>query len=272
MSKVYGIVGTGTAAPKAIWAALEDLEDDATFVVPYGRTPGLELVYDWLIDNEKKFSVVGNPGKTIREYAAEVIPAEGGDLNMIVLDTVQNDSPTILVLWEDNLEKPILSASAKKFPILELTNGLLPISVEEDEKPQPEVKVEVEAEPEVEEERTFSKEELEAMPIAAVKRYTVNNSDIDIKGKSKEEIISSLFPETTEKVVPASILPDIPEERNKIKISFGNSNRKSFDNLLAPAEEIPSDNTVKIIIVMASGTTVTIDGNEDTMRRILSVI
>ena len=65
MTKVYGIVGAGKASTKAIRTALDDLEKDAVFYVPFFRSTSVEDVYDWLLDNERDYVLIGNRASRI---------------------------------------------------------------------------------------------------------------------------------------------------------------------------------------------------------------
>lgn len=185
---LYGIIGTGEASESAIAAALNDLDTNATFVVPNRKSTVMEPIWDWLIDQDIAFDIVGEPGKALRKYANNVIETETNDTDSFLLQhlTEASESPTILVLWDDseNCAKNVLFAASKNWKILELTNGLAPITVDEEEAP-------------VEQEEQFNAEELESMPIAALKRLAVN-AGIDVKGKTREEIINSMLPKKEE--------------------------------------------------------------------------
>lgn len=186
---LYGIIGEGKANEAAITAALNDLNaEESLFVVPNRRSDPMEPVWDWLIDQDALFDIVGEPGKSLRKYANKVIldmPVEDPDFAVLqyLTNHPEEHAPTILVLWDDseNCAKNVLFAASKNWKILELTNGLAPITVDEEEAP-------------VEQEEQFNAEELESMPIAAVKRLAVN-AGIDVKGKTREEIVASLLPQ-----------------------------------------------------------------------------
>lgn len=198
MKATYGIIGSGEASVKAIQAALNDLGTDNAFIVPYRRNASMESVYDWLIDNEVEFTVVGgNPGRILNECAKRIIPLEkGAPIDMGVIDELSRSvNPSLLVMWSEDSKKEILEAASAGWKIMELTNGLAPITVEDED--EEEIAAEVSpvetAAEEVEESTTLTKEELAGMPIAAVKRYAYVQG-VDVKGKNKQEIIDTLFP------------------------------------------------------------------------------
>lgn len=247
MRKIYGIIGAGKFSVKAVRTALDDLEKDAVFYVPFARSAGMEDVYDWLIDNEREFIVIGNPGKVLREYAAEVRSSDMDDINISVIKYLQDTDATVLVLWEDGIEKAVLKAHAEGHKILELSNGLAPITIEDDPEP---VAV---PEPDDEEEISsdLSREELEAMPIAAVKRYAVTK-DVDIKGLTKGEIIESLFGNLP--VEAENRIPELKDEEAP----------KTIEDLESPV--------AAIVVIYANGTTTTINADYARLERMVSML
>ena len=267
----YGIIGSGTAAPKAIWAALDDLDQNATFIVPYVRTAGLELVFDWLVSNEMDFIVVGNPGKSIRGYAKDVIPSDGTGY-MSVLSQLDSDS-TLLVMWEDGLDREILAAANAGMEILELTNGLLPISVlDDDENPAPQVEVEAQVEVETldeEEMVVFSEEDLQGMPVAAVKRYA-QNMNMDIKGKTKDDIISELFPS---KKYENSEIPTDLVLKDEYQPPKAPPKSKALYAVPLPVEaQDHAAFPVSVVVIMSDGTTITINSDASKLKRLVDVL
>lgn len=244
MKKIYGIIGAGDSSAKAVATALGDLEKDAVFYIPFSRSLSMETVYDWLIDNERDFVVIGNPGKVLRQYAAEVHAADMDDININVLKHLQDTGATVLVLWEDGIEDAVMKAHAEGHTILELSNGLAPITIEDDEQEAaPVVEPEV-AEKDNDEEEVvrFSREELESMPVSAVKRYATNMG-MDIKGKTKDEIIDTLFPVATKQA------PVIPDDA-------------------PPALSKP----LTIVVIMDNGSTLKFGGDSDTLQRMISAV
>lgn len=235
MKKIYGIIGAGKASPKAITTALDDLEKDAVFYVPVARSESMETVYDWLIDNEREFVVIGKAGKTLRDHSSEVIDTYNENLNIAILKYLQDAEATILVLWDDDITDAVYRAHGDGHRILELSNGLQPITVDDD-APLPE------QEPEAEDDKNLTRSELESMPISAVKRYAVNYG-LDIKGLGKEEIIDALFPPLA---LPATVEPATPS---------------------TDGTHISS-----IVVVFSNGCTLSLNGDADTLHRMVSVL
>lgn len=167
MKELFGVLGTGTAKKKAIYAALDDLGVKANeFVVPwYGKpTEGLEYVYDWLIDNEATFTIISSAKvpNILTTAAKEVTPSK--NVNEYIIETLKYNDVTgmALLLWDDinNNESTRLAELCidSKIPTLELTNGLVPIVFDEEREAEQEKALEL------------TKEMVESMPPAVQKR------------------------------------------------------------------------------------------------------
>lgn len=202
MQETYGILGSGNAPKKVIEAGLKDLGTKLQYVVPwYGKiTPGLEVVYDWLLDNDADFMIVAvESGKAVPKVLAEkaVTVESVDDVNYRILKSLKSlEVPGIsLIMWDtDNEEESIKLSSMSidmKLPTLELTNGLVPIIVDEQ---TPETKVvELVADEDLPDigEASYDRETLEVMPAALVKRMA---KDKGLNTKTKEEAIEALSP------------------------------------------------------------------------------
>lgn len=195
MKETYGVLGSGSASKKVIEASLNDLGTTTVkFVVPwYGKvTSGLEVVYDWLLDNNASFMIVANetaknPPKILAASASSVVLTD--DVNMYILDHLKKLEITglSLVMWdsEDETESIRLSSLSidLKLPTLELTNGLTPIVIDSPQDP-----VQADELPDLGD-TSYSKETLEVMPAALVKRMA---KDKGVIVKTKEEGIAVL--------------------------------------------------------------------------------
>lgn len=244
MKKVYGIIGSGDVNEKALKASLNDLPKDAVYYIAHHKkSESVEHVFDWMIDNEVEFVVVGTAGTILAKYAEEVKPADD-TLDSWVLRYVEDCDPTILVLWDEGVEKEVIAAANAGYTILELSNGLSPIIVAEDSEPAVEPVAEEEPAKEGTPER-FSDEELASMPVAALKRYAISQG-IDIKGMTKADILVALAGDIVRDM-------EIPVENETPVIS-------------------QSKRPVAIILVMDNGSSVTVHGDADTMDRILAVL
>lgn len=204
MKETYGIIGFGTAPKSVIESALNDIGTKLTYVVPwYGKvSEGLEVVYDWMLDNEADFTIVSvDTGKAVPKILAEKAATveTTKDVNFKILKTLKSrEVPGIsLIMWDtDNEEESVRISSMSidmELPTLELTNGLVPIIVDEDpredSKDSPKKAPITDDElPEIGE-TSYDRETLEIMPAALVKRMA---KDKGINTKTKEEAIEAL--------------------------------------------------------------------------------
>ena len=210
MREFYGIVGSGSAPKKVIDAALNDIGTQPLFTIPwYGHiSKGLEIVYDWVLDNDAFFNIAAQSGaknvpKSLAEKAQDVVNVD--DVDKYILCDLQ-DNPTSgmsLVLWDEEDEASstrIASMSiGMKLPTLELTNGLVPIMLDD----SPDVQVVVSDElPDIDE-AAYDRETLEIMPTALVKRMA---KDKGFEPKSKEEAVEMLSPTKEDEKVIGSII------------------------------------------------------------------
>lgn len=219
MKETYGVLGSGQAPKKVIESSLNDLGTTSVkFVVPwYGRmSNGLETVYDWMLDNQAAFVLVASesgkqPPKVLAAAASEVHYTD--DVNMTILKHLKGlEVPGLsLVLWNTDDEEESMRISSMsidlKLPTLELTNGLTPIMVDE----APDL-VEDDELPDLGD-TSYSKETLEVMPAALVKRMA---KDKGVVVKTKEEGIAVLTkepaPETPSEIASILIIMKSGEE------------------------------------------------------------
>lgn len=202
MKETYGILGFGNAPKTVIEAALNDIGTKLSYVVPwYGKvTAGLEIVYDWLLDNEAEFTIVSvETGKAVPKILAEKAEAveKAKDVDFKILKTLKSkEVPGIsLIMWDQENEEESVRISSMSIdmdlPTLELTNGLVPIVVDGDQVEEPKRAPVADDElPEIGE-TSYDRETLEVMPAALVKRMA---RDKGIMTKTKEQAIDALSP------------------------------------------------------------------------------
>lgn len=174
---MYGVLGRGSAPRSVIEASLNDIGSGEEFLIPwYGEvSAGIETVYDWLLDNNVKFTLVTpidgkQPPRVLRNTALAVEVAD--DVDARIIDTLSSDKGIALILWnEDDEEVSVATASRSidsGLPTLELTNGMVPIIF--DDTPAPEEAPAPSAPEEDTEDMSFDLATLENMPAAVVKR------------------------------------------------------------------------------------------------------
>jgi hypothetical protein len=243
MLETFGIIGSGNAPKKVIEAGLKDLGNSETFIIPwYGKvTDGLETVYDWVLDNDVKFTVVSiDGGKAVPKALAEkaIAVEKADDVNYQILRDLKSRDITgiSLILWDVENEEESMRLSSMsidmKLATLELTNGLLPIVFDDVDKVEPKEQkpTSVEEMPDIGD-TSYARETLEVMPAALVKRMA---KDKGVSVKTKEEAIEALSP------------------------SVG---------IEGPGDEIGS-----IIFLMRDGTEIGFNGTQDLLNKIMKVV
>lgn len=207
MREAYGVIGSGSASPKVIHASLDDIGLEPMFIIPwYGKvTDGLEAVYDWVVNNEAVFSIVAKDGvravsKILADKATSITVVD--DVDQHIINTLKNREVEglALVLWDQEKETYSVSIASKaidlRLPTLELTNGLVPIILDDDSIEAEETKEDL---PDIGE-TNYERETLEMMPTALVKRMA---KDKGFDPKSKEDAVNMLSnqqPEESENI------------------------------------------------------------------------
>ena len=202
----------------------------------------MELIYEMVLDYEVPFVI----------YYEDSVP-EDFDVDFGVRQksrrplskALKDMTGSVLFLWDEDdidLLEEVWEMIDEETDILELTNGLAPIVLEEDDTPDPEP-VEEEEEEEDEDDTRFTKEELENMAAAAVKRY---GARIGATGTTKTAIIKELFPEQEEE--DEAGLPDEVDEyreSEQYKEDLDSISRKidadAVDQALAPLRKLLID-------------------------------
>lgn len=199
MQEVYGILGSSNLIePSTIVASLGDITNKVLYIVPwYGNkkvSSSMEVVYDWLLDNNATFKLVMNeegrtPPNVLMTKANEVVSDTDVETRIICELTEREVKGIALLVWdEEHPERSIDLASAcinKEVPSLELTNGLSPIIIDDEGINVP---IADEDLPSVGE-MSFDEETLQVMPAASVKRMA-RDAGHDVK--TKEEAIKIL--------------------------------------------------------------------------------
>lgn len=200
MREAYGVIGSGSASRKVIEASLNDIGLEPMFIVPwYGKvTGGLEVVYDWVIDNNAAFSIVARDGakpvpKALATQATSVVSVDDVDSHIITTLKNREVEGLALILWDQEKEgysvKIASQAIDLRLPTLELTNGLVPIVLDEDvETPQEQEEEKSDDLPDIGD-ANYARETLEMMPTALVKRMA---KDKGFDPKSKEDAVNML--------------------------------------------------------------------------------
>lgn len=156
MENTYIIGGMGNAAANVIESSLGDVRKDSQFVYLWTGKPtaGQSRVLDWLIDYGAKFIVYSETPRLPQAVADSAVSVEvvenmveqaiadfEGATMLVLFDTTEDGEPTAMT------ERLIFKAHDVGMKVLELTNGLIPITVEDDAEPQPSEAVEAPRKP-----------------------------------------------------------------------------------------------------------------------------
>lgn len=198
-AKTHAVVGSGSAPTAVVQEGLRDVVgggDTLSLLWLGPPSSTLEDVYDYVMDNEIPFVMYYadgvNPARVFRESEHGVVqkvrdPFKGA------LQSVANGGK-VLFLWNEDADDdqviPVFDTIETGTLVLDLTNGLSPISVEM-EIPEPVEPNLGKDEDEPDEDSDFTKDELEIMTPFAVKRYGERKG---CAAKTKSGIIAELFP------------------------------------------------------------------------------
>lgn len=224
------VVGRGASTHEVISEALRDvLADGDELMFPWVKPvpESLEAVYSYALDRSVPFTLLYTEGQSVPGLFRE---AEHGFVKK-VRDPLQSMSSEVtgkvLFLWDDDNPDYINEVfdAFGEADVVELNNGLSPITyTETDEPPQPEVEEEAEEDDDA---TTFSKQELETMSAAVVKRY---GQRMGCSSATKSGIIEELFPEepAEESAPPIDEVPFV-QELTTLLSNFYEHNKGGFE-------------------------------------------
>lgn len=197
---IYGIIGGGKHPENVIEDGLKDLysaEQDNTLYLctRTGATDSEKRVYAWVLDNHIPFNAVvkgSSAPRSLLESADYISTVEHAEA--YIIREVAARLGTLLVLWDDErsdeLSALLCDASELGVKILELSNGLVPILVDEPTATEtvnvdtPKVE-EVEIEP-------LTTDDLNDMNIAMLKKAAFAQGISDAGGMSKEQLVNAI--------------------------------------------------------------------------------
>lgn len=200
MKELYGVLGYANAPAEVIQGSLDDIKTTVDYLVPwYGIKPiptALVAVYDWMLDNEATYDVFaideGAPcPKALREGARTI--EEVADPSHEIIERLVEASPSgfALIMWDeedpDSSMATAVTCIQEEIPALELTAGLTPIIMDDDEieiavifdEPPVDLKDMPPIDP-----TDWDEETLDVMPAASVKRMA-RDAGHDVKTKAE---------------------------------------------------------------------------------------
>lgn len=208
MLKTYGVLGNGNTNKNVIEDALRELGTDNEFIVACGsKTSESESrVLNWLIDMEVFYKVI-HAGKAPEAFLEKAMTVHvHQDAVGPMLKLLKSASGTLLLLWDDaqmdRMEEICIAAADAGIPILDLTNGLVPIMVtgeDTQEQAEPTETEEVEIEP-------FSHAEMMSMSIGVLRKTAKSQGIAVDQHATKEDIVKAIMSDKPIEVEEEEIL------------------------------------------------------------------
>ena len=211
MLKTYGVIGNGNTNKNVIEDSLRELGIDNEFIVACGsKTSESESrVLNWLIDMEVPYKVI-HAGKAPEEFLEKATTVHVHQEAVgPMLQLLKKRNGTLLLLWDDaqmdRMEEICINAADAGIPILDLTNGLVPIMVtgeDTQEQAEPVDTEEVEIEP-------FSHDEMMSMSIGVLRKTAKSQGIAVDQHATKEDIVKAIMSDEPMEVEEEEILPPI---------------------------------------------------------------
>lgn len=263
MVATYGIIGTGPTKKNIIEDLLNEIGEDNNYIL-YGshRLSDSEVrVLDWMVNHEVPFTIIADD-KTSESFTDESAYSitHKNLTDDAFLKELKKKKGTLLLLWDDEREKEmtriVYLATDMGIQIKDLTNGLVPIVLEDEDAPAAPQRVETD---EVEIEQ-FSREELEGMPISVL-RKNAKSQNINTDGLSKTQLVSALLGAES---APAVTYTTVSTAENTVTTTL---------NVAPPAREtiVAPDGDCMVTVVMPNGTVISTPATMAEVRLILGL-
>lgn len=194
---VYGILGSGSCAKNVIEDGLKDIgiENNVFLVVlRKGASDNEDRVYEFLMENEADFHAFTNSKapQIIKDSASRIHEFDDNETMFPhLLKELKDKKGTLLLMWNnetaDALTNICFDAYDLGIPVLELSNGLVPINVvaEPTEGEEPDEEEVVEIEP-------FTEAEMRSMSIGVLRKAATAHGIEGVGAYSKEELLMLL--------------------------------------------------------------------------------
>ncbi len=199
----YGIVGGGKHAASIIEDGIKDIftqDLDHTLYLNCrkGASESEKIAYSYVLDNEIPFIAVTSDSSApkVLVETADYIVDGGSSAEQAIIKELAANNGTLLVMWDDERSEEmmylVVTAIDLGVTVLELSNGLVPILLEDPVEQEPTItetpapKAEVELEP-------LTRDELSDMSIGLLKKAAFAQGIADAGGMSKEALMNALM-------------------------------------------------------------------------------
>ena len=283
------IVGSGEAKSSVVTAGLQDIFASYTVQTVttawYEYAAGMQNVQDVLMDSSVPWYIVAsNDSKVVPRFAKcaeDVMYVELGESTIeeaVISQGHWDDVPTdtlviALLLWDDEapevMEGCVVAADAAGIKVLDLTNGLVPIVLEEDEVAPEEP---IQAVPTKKQEtdtvdisdQPFTEDELLSMPVATLKRMA-SAQGLNTTGMNKAALVEWL----SSQHIPASVPTLVPP----IELDDDEEEMAPSNVLNIPVTSHPSQMPVpvSVVVVYSSGASIVLN-LDSPLRQIVEAV
>lgn len=267
--KYYGILGSGSCGENIIEDALRDIGvENNVFLIALrkGATDNEDRVYDFLMENEADFHAFcgSNAPQVIKDSASRVHDISDAQwIYPAILQELKDHNGKLLLMWNeetaDFLTQICFEASDLGIPVLELTNGLIPINVVEPaEEPENVETSEANVEP-------FTEGELRSMSIGVLRKAAAARGVEGVGAYSKDELLSLLIDNKThtEKLDDNVTTTNVYTFNNVVTTTLPAT--KERETLTAP------DGDCMVTVVMPNGTVISTPATMSEVRLILGL-
>jgi len=219
MAYIHAVLGPGgdDVPDSVIKDGLKDLlEKGDSLALPWYGPPSdsLEAVYDYVLDNEVPFTMfyTGRKPPTVFETDGEL--SETKDIHKSLAQMASPDSKALVLFPEHDISEDVfgfLDYAPAGVQVLDLSNGLVPVEVNDDDEDSPE-EVEAEAEETSDDEDSlagFTREERQGLSLKLLKRAAANVAP-DVVIESTEQAINLILGET--QVEEGLALDNVPSD------------------------------------------------------------
>jgi hypothetical protein len=267
--KYFGILGSGSCGENIIEDGLRDIgvENNVFLIVlRRGASSNEDRVFDFILENEADFHAFADSKapQVIKDSASRVHEIPDGELMYPhLLKELQKHNGTLLMMWNeetaDALTEICFEASDMGIPVLELTNGLIPINTVE---PADETSVIEETEANVE---PFTEDELRSMSVGVLRKAAAARGVEGVGAYSKDELLDLLIDSKThtEKMDMNVTYTKVTATDNVVTTRLPESGDR--ETLTAP------DGDCMVTVVMPNGTVISTPATMSEVRVLLGL-
>lgn len=253
--KKYGIIGGGKCGENIIEDGLAEVSEDAHFLVYWhkGASSSEDRVYDYILENDLTFTLYVDQGVTapkVLTEAARLTIVSSAAQHSIVMDLIPK-TEELLVLWDDNnaevIQELVFLAHDFEVPVKELSNGLIPINVDNTEP--------VDDTPTID---PFSEDELRSMSIGVLRKAAVARGIENASEHDKDELIALITGG------PMPVKTSATPMTSEVKV-------ETYIAQVERSQMVAPDGDCMVTVVMPNGTVISTPATMEEVRGLLGL-